>query len=164
MLSVDLVVYYDQKQRAEGALFGADLEGLEINLTPHFVAETYLLGGSLEDGSALPQQAVVLVHGGMISRYVNVSHIRELSARRTDLRFVVSVDRDQSGEGAFANPLDYRLIREALEHDCSPAFPISVTPYNLAAFIEGMDLGRSIEENLVQYLQRWKGLKEGGRV
>lgn len=89
--------------------------------------EDSLIGGWLDDGNEVPQNAVVYVHGNMSTKYENVGVVRGLAAERRDLRFVVGIDAIWNGEEYFDDPNDAQLVKERLEAVQQPQDQIVVT-------------------------------------
>ncbi len=70
------------------------------------------------DGSVLPENAVVYVHGNSCCKYDNVGYVRqyvdpESSQHRPDLRFIVKMGSSFS-QGSFENPEDYVFLKSYL--------------------------------------------------
>src|SRR3989338_9508388 len=125
MLSVDVVVYHDNEAQislASGTI-GGIMQRLNLQHTFSALPECLLEGGTLPNGSPLPEKAIVAVHGDMQNRYVNIGYTRRLSGQRPDLQFIISVDRDYVREGMFQTREDYEFVREALSRECHPQYP-----------------------------------------
>jgi len=121
--------------------------------------EHCLESGSVQTNEPIPQNAVVLVHGNATSRYQNIYQVRQLTEKRPDLHFIVTVDESTLKEGYFQTPEDYQLVRSALEQDFSAAQKVAVTTANPLGFMRGKDLSYSIECSLENYMRSWKKLR-----
>lgn len=122
-------------------------------------SEHCLAQGVLETGEAIPQNAVVLVHGNFTSRYDNLSHVRKLMGERLDLYWIVTVDERTVEERYFQSLEDCDLVKRALEEDFSAAQRVAVTTANPLGFMRGNNVGDPIDCSLENYMKSWKQIR-----
>lgn len=164
MIPLDLFVYSNEHFNTN---LSWELKGRKIPPTLGIEArfeilpEELLPEGKREDGTPLPQEAVVSVHGNAMQGYGNISHIRRLSQQRPDLRFIISIDTRYRKE-AYKNPSDYDYARQLLEERFTPLKPVTATNHHPGAFLSGVSAGiMPVTRSFEKYLGLWKMVKEG---
>ncbi len=72
--------------------------------------ESSLVSRTLAE-SPFPEGAILYVHGNLQTQYQNVGLVREFTATRPDLQFVLQLDPVQSHEWHFRSKEDYEYVR-----------------------------------------------------
>ncbi len=133
-----------------------------IELAHRHVPEEVLRTGRI-DGQAIPEQALLYVHGDYNGCYENVTVVRTLASPRADLRFIVHVDPVRHAEREFVNSENYQLLRESLERGLHPQYQIGISPHEPVEFFTGKSRRSMFQDpidfSLETYLQELKILR-----
>jgi len=117
-MTLEFIVVND-KARSMEIVFNAveqclDLDKLKYHRTS--TSERTLQTGKLDDDTAIPQNAVLYVHGNLQYKYENVGLAAKLAKERSDLRFVIQLDNYHNSDIYFLSPDDELFAKERLEN------------------------------------------------
>ena len=138
------------------------LKDMSLGGLVHGADEPYLERGVLSNGQLVPSKAIVITHGNVAAHHQNVGFVRRLAPQRTDLQFIISLDKDELLREKFDSGEDWRYVRDKWEEDFTPAHQVTLVKYVLPTFISGHDRrDGTISQSFRDYIIAWKAL--GGK-
>lgn len=166
MVHLDFITIHDRLDRGAREELAETLQRIHSDHNIEYSPEELLrMEKPIQD--AIPQGAVLYVHGHFGDGYRNIGLVKAFATQRPDLRFILNVDPQKSLEKNFGESQDYQYLSEINEHGFHARHQVVVSPYHPRSFFAGIDywstLCDPIENSLEAYVEQWKQIQEALR-